>query len=324
MNSKHVLTLGDVNVDMVIRLPERIPGKMPQLTPPTLFGGGSVGNVAVALARLGVPVAFVGTVGDDGFGRFAREDLASEGVDVTYLRPVDAFTTTVFALIEPDGERLVTAWPPENAAHTFLRPQDVEAVDFSRAAWLHTSGMVMRASPVREAALHAMALARRAGVPVSLDLNLRLELWGWGDDIRATITRAVALADVVFGSAAEEIAPLAEVDDHEAAARALAEGTRTVIARLGAGGALVVTPQGEAAHVAGFPTPVVDTLGAGDAFNGGFIAARLAGQDVFAAARWGNATAAWKIAHHGARGLPERQDVARVVVAGRVEATSAP
>ncbi len=318
MKAKHVLTLGDVNVDMVIRLPKRTHGKLPQLTPPTLFGGGSVGNVAVALARQGVAVAFVGTVGDDGFGRFALEDLASEGVDVTYLRAVNAFTTTVFALIEPSGERLVTAWPTENAAHTFLRPQDVEAVDFSRAAWLHTSGMVMRASPVREAALHAMALARQAGVPVSLDLNLRLELWGWGDEIRATITRAVGLADVVFGSAAEEIAPLAEVDDHEAAARALAQGARTVIARLGAGGALVVTPQGEVAHVAGFPTTVVDTLGAGDAFDGGFIAARLADQDVFAAARWGNATAAWKIARSGARALPSRADVERVLANGRV------
>ncbi len=319
MNSKHVLTLGDVNVDMVIRLPERVPGQMPQLTPPTLFGGGSVGNVAVALARLDVPVAFVGTVGDDGFGRFALDDLAGEGVDTTYLQQVHAFTTTVFALIEPDGERLVTAWPPENAAHTFLSPQDVEAIDFSRAAWLHTSGMVMRASPVREAALHAMALARQAGVPVSLDLNLRLELWGWGDDIRATITQAVALADVVFGSAAEEIAPLAGADDHAAAAQALADRARTVIARLGAEGALIVTPDGRAAHVAGFPTPVVDTLGAGDAFDGGFIAARLAGRDAVEAARWGNATAAWKIAHHGARGLPRREDVARVLSVGRVE-----
>ncbi len=319
MKAKRVLTLGDVNVDMVIRLPERVPGQMPQLTPPTLFGGGSVGNVAVALARLGVPVGFVGTVGDDGFGRFALDDLAAEGVDVTYLQQVNAFTTTVFALIEPDGERLVTAWPPEKAAHTFLSPQDVETIDFSRAAWLHTSGMVMRASPVREAALHAMALARRAGVPVSLDLNLRLELWGWGDDIRATITRAVALADVVFGSAAEEIAPLAEVDDHEAAARALADGARTVIARLGAGGALVVTPDGRATYVAGFPTPVVDTLGAGDAFDGGFIAARLNGLDTVEAARRGNATAAWKIARHGARALPNRADVEHVLTVGRVE-----
>ena len=318
MNSRRVLTLGDVNVDMVIRLPQRVPGQMPQLTPPTLFGGGSVANVAVALARQGVAVGFVGTVGDDGFGRFALDDLVGEGVDVTYLRQVNAFTTTVFALIEPDGERLVTAWPPQNAAHTFLRPQDVEAIDFSRAAWLHTSGMVMRASPVREAALHAMALARAAGVPVSLDLNLRLELWGWGDNIRETITRAVALADVVFGSAEEEIVPLAELNDHAQAAQALADGARTVIARLGAGGALVITPDGRAQHVAGFPTRVVDTLGAGDAFDGGFIAARLAGEDTVEATRWGNATAAWKIAHHGARGLPSRQDVAHVLAEGRV------
>ncbi len=319
MTTKPVIALGDANVDMVIRLPERTADSLPTLTPPALFGGGSVANVSVALARLGVSTAFVGTVGDDGYGRFVQHDLAREGVDTRYLLPVrDAFTTMVIAMIEPNGERLVVAWPTQGGAHIHLRPDDISPQAIENAAWLHTSGMVLRDSPVREAVLHAMELARAAGVPVSLDLNLRLELWGWHDHIRETVTRAIALADVVFGSAAEEIVPLAQSDTVEAAALALTGGQRTVVARLGAEGALAVTPAGDSMRVPSFSTPIVDTLGAGDAFDGGFIAARLAGHDTGEATRWGNAVAALKIARKGARGLPTRTDVERVLASGTV------
>ncbi len=310
------VVLGDANVDLVIRLPDRaVP--QPQLDAPQLFGGGSAANAAVALARLGVPVSFAGAVGDDGYGRFVRDDFVTEGVDVSGVRMVpDAFTAMVIAMVEPSGERWIVVWPPERGADNLLRPEDVDAAQIAAAGWLHTSGMCLRASSVREAVLHAMQVARGAGVPVSLDLNLRLELWGWGDDIRATVTRAIEQADVVFGSAAEEIAPLAGLDDAEAAARSLAAGARTVVARQGADGVLAVTPDGATVRAAAFAVPVADTIGAGDAFDGGFIAARLAGEDVAGALQWGNAVAALTIQQPGARSSPTRDAVTRLL-AGR-------
>jgi len=315
MTGRPVIALGDANVDLVIRLPERgasradLAGSVPRL-----FGGGSVANVAVALARLDVPVSFVGMIGDDSYGRFVQADLGGEGVDTSGLRVSrEALTPMVIALIEPSGERMIVVWPPEGGADKHLAPDHVSRDAIAGAAWLHTSGMIMRDSPSREAALHAMRLARDAGVPVSLDLNLRLELWGWNDSIAATIAQAIALADVVLGSADEEIAPLAGVERVEEAARALSAGRRAVVARLGERGALVCDPTGNLAHVPAFPVTVVDTLGAGDAFNGGFIAARLAGCDLPEAARWGNAVAALKIARSGARGTPTRAEVLRLL-----------
>jgi fructokinase/2-dehydro-3-deoxygluconokinase len=315
MADKPVIVVGDANVDMVIRLPDRSGKTKPDLTKsvPQLFGGGSAANVAVALARLGARTSFIGAVGDDGYGRFACDDLAREGIDVAGVRVIpDAFTPMVIAMIEPSGERLNVVWPPERGADNRLAPDDIDPNVIAGAAWLHTTGMCLRASPVREAVLRAMMLARAANAQVSLDLNLRLELWGWRDGIRETIEQAIALADVVFGSAEEEIAPVARVASVEAAVRLLAGGRRIVVARQGSQGALAATPDG-IVRASAFRTTVVDTLGAGDAFDGGFIAARLIGKSVEEALRWGNAVAALQIAQPGARGLPARAEVERLL-----------
>lgn len=318
MQGKYAVLIGDANVDMVIKLPPRDAEEMEFTQPePQLFGGGTAANVAVALARLGVPVAFLGAVGDDVYGRFVRDDLAREGVVVDGVTAIPAtFTPMVIAMIQPDGERSLVVWPPERSADVQLRPAHLDRATITQATWLHTSGMCLRASPIREAVLHAMQLAHESGVPVSLDLNLRLELWGWCDDIRHTVERAMAFADVVFGNAEEEIVPMARVNPVEAAAHILAGGKRIVVARHGLDGALAATPGGTR-HAAAFAVDkVVDTVGAGDAFDGGFIAARLAGQNVAAALRWGNAVAALKIGQAGARGLPSRAEVEQLLATG--------
>lgn len=314
MTMSQVVVLGDSCVDMVIHLPDRT-SDTPDLTNsvPQLHGGGSAANVAVALARLGVEVMMVGAVGDDGYGRWARDDLGREGVDVQGVCSIhDAFTPMVMALIEPNGERLVVVWPAEGGAHLRLQADALNPAWMASAAWLHTTGMCLRESPACDAVLYAMKLAREADVPVSLDLNLRLESWGLSDATRRTFERAIALSDVVFGNAEEEIMPIAGADSVEAGAQYLCGGKRIVVARRGKKGALVATPQ-ETFHVPAFPIQVVDTLGAGDAFNGGFIAASLAKVGVRAAADWGNAVAALKIGRAGARGLPFLEDVKQML-----------
>ena len=325
MSGLRVAVLGDACVDLVVRLPERA-GRPADLTHsvPELHGGGSGANTAVALARLGVPAAMLGTIGDDGYGRWEQADLMREGVDIQGLcaRP-DALTTMVLALIEPTGERLIVVWPPEGGAHLHLQMEHLEPASITGAAWLHTTGMCLRASPACETLLTAMALARQAGVPVSLDLNLRLEAWGLDAATRQAFERAIELADVVLGNAEEELRPLAEGSTVEAVARQLAGRQRTIVARLGSQGALAVTPEA-AVHVPAFQTPVVDTLGAGDTFDAGFIAARLAGHSVVEAVRQGNAAAALKVGGLGARSSPVRQALDQLLATPRPGATPAP
>ncbi|HYO88038.1 MAG TPA: carbohydrate kinase family protein [Candidatus Limnocylindrales bacterium] len=307
-----VVVLGDVNVDLSLALPDRdVPKAQRRLSEPQMTGGGTGGNAAAALAALGTLVEFHGTIGDDGFGRWVTQDFQQAGVGTHGLIVLpEVYTPEVIALVEPDGERYLVIWPMAGGAHTHMRPEHLDADLICGASWLHTTGMCLRASPISETVLAGMAMARAAHVPTSIDLNLRIELWGLNDEVRVTIERALVLADVVFGSGPEELMPLARAATVEQAAQHLSGGVRTIVARLGAAGALATTPDGQILHAPGFPAAVVSTLGAGDAFDGGFITARVEGKTLAEALRWGNAVAALKIARPGgARDLPTSDEV---------------
>ncbi|MDQ1323488.1 MAG: aminoimidazole riboside kinase [Chloroflexota bacterium] len=323
MPDPYVVVLGDLNVDLTLALPDRsAPASERLVREPRQTGGGTAGNTAAALARLGVSVEFAGSVGDDGFGRWLVDDLRAAGVGTRGLVVTrDAPTCQVIAMVEPDGERYLVVWPLDGGALTRLAPGDVDRGLVAGAAWLHTTGMCLRASPVASSVLTAMQVARDAGVPVSIDLNLRLELWGLDDAVLAAVTEAVDLADVVLGNGPEELVPLArasgfEVEGAEAAAQALAGSTRTVVGRLGAQGALALSSAGEVMVAQGFAADVRNPVGAGDAFNGGFIAARVAGLPLAEALRWGNAVGALKVARDGgARDQPSRAEVEALLAA---------
>jgi fructokinase/2-dehydro-3-deoxygluconokinase len=311
-----VLVLGDANVDLTLHVPTRLPrGRRGPVREAALSGGGTAANTATALARLGVPVEFAGAIGDDGFGRWVAADLVASGVGTRGLRVVDAPTCQVIAMIEPDGERSLVVWPQDGGALVQLEPGHHDLELIAGAAWLHTTGMCLRNAPVRDAVLAAMTAARAAGVPVSIDLNLRIELWGLNRERRAAVKAAIALADVVMGQADEELVPLTGAQPAVRAAAHLAlggpgGGGRTVIARWGAEGALACTADGSVIRSPAFPVVAANPVGAGDAFNGGFVAAMVEGRGLVEALRWGNAVAALKVARPGgARDLPDRAEV---------------
>jgi sugar/nucleoside kinase (ribokinase family) len=324
-----VVVLGDLNADLTLALPDRAaPPAERVVLEPRLTGGGTAGNTASALARLGVPVELCGSVGDDAFGRWLADDLLAAGVGTRGLVVTrEAATCQVIAMVEPDGERYLVVWPTDGGALTRLSPADLDGGLVAGASWLHTTGMCLRAQPVAAAVLAGMRAARAAGVPVSLDLNLRIELWGLPPEVLAVVSEAVSLADVVLGSGAEELVPLARAmglagdgpagDEVEAAAHALAGGARTVVARLGASGALACDETGAIARAPGFVAEMRNPVGAGDAFNGGFIAARVAGLPLAEALRWGNAVGALKVAREGgARDQPSRAELERLLTVG--------
>ena len=307
-----VVVIGDANVDLELLLP-RSEGRAPHANPdPRLFGGGSAANTAAALARLSVECRFIGTVGDDSHGRFAVASLAAAGVDTGAIEiTAEAPTVMVIIAIAPDGERLIYVWPPSGGAHGELGIETAVAAA-STADWLHVSGICLRLAPAREAVLAAMEHARSDGVPVSFDLNLRLENWGWDDDFRSVVDTAVTRSDVIMGAAIDEIVALAGRNDPIEAAVSLAGDERLVIARMGAAGAIACSAMG-VVDARGFTVDVVDTVGAGDAFNAGFIAARLRGLAISEALRWGNGVAALTVSRSGARATPTYDELAELL-----------
>ena len=315
MEKRPIVVIGDANVDLVIQMPKSIDVENIEKSQaePNLYGGGSAANVAVAISRLGSPVEFIGGIGDDGYGKYVRDDLISEKVGTEGLHTIpNSFTPMVIATIMTDGERMIVVWPPERDADLKLDLTHIDEDLISNSGWLHTSGMCLRASPVRETILESMKIAKEHGIPTSLDLNLRLELWGWEDGIRETTEKAMTLSDYVFGNAAEEIIPISNKNNLEEALTFLSLDQKTIVARKGSSGSTAMS-DGKTIETKAYPSKAIDTLGAGDAFCGGFIVSRMEGSSLEEALQWGNAVASLQINQPGARGVPSSDQVRSVL-----------
>lgn len=272
--------LGRVSADLY---PQQLETPLEEVRTFERFVGGFAGNVATGLARLGVPTAIVSAVGDDGHGRFVRAFLEGEGVDVSALG-VHPTLRTALAFCE--------AWPPDRFPITFYRTptcpdwelvaDDIPAA-MADAPLAYASGTGLAREPSRAATL--AALERRVRGITIFDLDWRDALWEDAREYGPLVRRAARRATVLLGGASEFAAAGLEPRD------ALGLGPGVVVVKRGADGAIVIDPQGERA-VLGVPVPVVNGLGAGDAFAAAFGAGLLAGRTAAEAARRGNAAGA--------------------------------
>lgn len=262
-----LVCLGEILIDF---LPLETDGELRGFT---LHPGGGPFNVAVGLARLGQPAAFVGKVGADLFGRRLRRAVRAEGIDDTWLTDAPAPTTLAFVAHE-DGEPVFTFYGA-GAADTLLTPADLPPALFERAASLHFGGISLLRGATPAAAL-AAAEGLRGRALVSLDINARPRLIDDPAAYRATLTRAIAACDLLKLSAADcaWLAPAA--DPLEIAAAQLDAGPALVALTLGGSGVTALRrrdSQIETLHVPGFAVAVADTVGAGDSFSAGLLAA---------------------------------------------------
>lgn len=251
--------------------------------------GGFGGNVTVALARLGVRVALLACVGDDGHGRYVRRMLAAEGAHVDRMRAVpDVRTPLAFVEARPPDRFPVTFYP--TAAYWALDERDVSEPVINEARALVVSGTSLARDPSRTATERALALhqARRASsadpAHTVLDLDWRPALWADGATYREWMSVAVRFADVVVGGTAEFEA--AGLD-----AAALARTTPIVVVKRGPAGVTLIE-RGRTIDIAPHEVEVVNGLGAGDAFIAALVAALLGGASAGEACARGNAAGA--------------------------------
>jgi ribokinase len=288
-----VVVVGDVATDVVVVLAgDAAPGSD---RPASIRsrGGGAGANVAVHLARLGMPVTLAGCVGDDAAATVLRTELTAAGVRLA-LRTVDETATgTVVSLVEPGGQRSMLA---DRGANLHLTPDDVPAVP--PGGHLHLSGYTLLDPGPRAAGLAAMAAAVEAGCTVSVDPASTGPLRDYGVDRWLADTAA---ATVLLPNA-DEARLLTGCADAMDAARALAARHPVVAVSLGADGAVWAAGT-SLVHRPAHPTEVVDTTGAGDAFAAGLLAAWLSAPrvDPAAALDAGLARAAEVVRRPGAR-----------------------
>jgi fructokinase len=220
--------------------------------------GGAPANVAVGLARLGARAAFVSKVGDDEFGRFLRATLKREGVDVSGLGTTrQAPTGLAFVSLDRRGDRSF-AFYRTPCADALLAPRDLRAAPWRGARVLHYGSISMIAEPSRSATLEAIARARREGLLLSCDPNLRLPLWPSRSRARAGMREALRHADIVKISE-EEVDFLGRVP----------RAPFVVITRGERGGTVLY--DGRRFDYPAFRVRTVDSTGAGDAFVAGLL-----------------------------------------------------
>ncbi|MFG6157396.1 carbohydrate kinase [Halomonas sp. 1390] len=265
-----VIAFGEALVDMLSsRLGGAADDAQETFTP---YAGGAPANVAVACARLGVPSRFLGMLGDDHFGDFLAEALAAQGVELSGVcRTREARTALAFVSRDADGERTFDFYRPP-AADLLYRLEHLPAGVFAEPAILHLCSNSLTDPEIAETTLAMAEMAARAGCVVSVDANLRHNLWPEGRADTALVTRLLDSADLLKLSR-EEVDDLRGSHPEDAwLAERLAAGVRLAVitdggddvCALGAGLSLAVTPP---------KVQAVDTTAGGDAFIGGLLAA---------------------------------------------------
>ena len=259
--------------------------------------GGSAGNTAFAMARLGIPSRFLGTVGADTAGAFYREAFEALGGCGRVIRTHrDLPTALCLSLVTPDGERTMRT---HLGAAASLAPSEITPEDFRGYGHVHVEGYLLFNPDLMRGVLHA---AKQAGCRISVDLaSFEVVLAS-----REVLTELLeAYVDIVFANE-EEATAFAGSNDPAQCLEALHAHCPTAAVKLGAEGVLLRNG-GEASAVPAVPVArTVDTTGAGDLWAAGFLYGLLNGRKLTECGRLGAALGAAVVTQQGAA-LPDRE-----------------
>jgi fructokinase len=229
--------------------------------------GGSPYNVAVALARIGVPTGFAGWVSTDFFGDMLIANLRASGVSLDYLERREQPTTLAFASVDLAEPAYAFYGTEADDRHWGL----LVSLPTGPVRAVHVGSLALVREPAAAAYEGLIGRARARGVAVSLDPNIRPEHITDADGHRARLQRLAALADVVKLSRADLAWIAPGVSEADYAAGLLAAGTSLVVVTVGGAGAAAYG-RAVAARCPAEPVQLVDTVGAGDAFMAGLLA----------------------------------------------------
>lgn len=283
------LIAGEANVDLLVEgVLELEVGKEKLATDLSLVLGGSSAITAFNLSQLGARVKFVAVLGRDGFGEFVSGKMQSAKVDINAVRRLEGEKTGVTIWHSRDRERAGVTFAGTIAR---LRAADISPELLTSARHLHI-GSYFLLTELHPEAQELFWNAKQAGLSTSLDCNYDpSEHWD------SNIWQVLKHTDVFFPNE-QEARLLTHCDDPESAARRLNEYAQVVVVKLGKEGALIVTRE-ECFRQPALATEVVDTTGAGDSFNAGFLSQFVQGASLRACAQAGAEAAARSLTRIG-------------------------
>lgn len=277
------------------------------------FGGDSQ-NVAIAAARQGASTGYVTSLGQDWMGDAFMELWKAEGVDASRVaRHATAPTGVSFVTHGASGHKF--DYLRKNSAASLMTPEALPADYIAGAKVFHFSAIGQAISESARATCDAaLEVARKAGVKVSYDTNLRLRLWEL-DIARRVIDATIARCDIALPSLddSQQLTGLAAAD--AIADYYLALGAPLVALKMGAEGSLIATRDGRT-RVPPHKVAAVDATGAGDTFDGAFLRRLLEGDDPVSAARYANVAAALSTTGYGAVTPMPRADAVLTALRG--------
>jgi 5-dehydro-2-deoxygluconokinase len=308
-----LITIGRSSVDLY---GSQIGGKLEDMGSFDKYIGGSPTNIACGTARLGLKSALITGVGDEHMGRFIREELAREGVNVDGVKTDPDRLTALVLLGIRDQEQFPLIFYRENCADMGLSVDDIDPDYIRSARAVVATGTHLSHPQVEAATLKALEIARADGMQTALDIDYRPNLWGvagHGDGesrfvesaaVTAKLQSTLHLFDLIVGTE-EEFHIAGGTTDTIAALRAVrAVSNATLVCKRGAAGAVAFTgnvpdtlDEGEAGP--GFPIEVFNVLGAGDGFMSGLLKGWLDGEDWPNALKYANACGAFAVSRHG-------------------------
>ncbi|MFO7966871.1 MAG: ribokinase [Archaeoglobaceae archaeon] len=289
-----IIVLGSLHIDLITRT-DRIPrlGETVWGGEFTVSPGGKGMNQAVAASRLGRKVEFVGSIGDDHFGRILKDRLKEERIATTHLKISDQPTGTASIMVDSDGDNIISVAPGADKALTL---EDLEEIDGLLG---DASVFMAQLEMPDEIVMRGLEKASEAGVKTVLNLA----------PARKLPDRTLKMVDVLVLNDLE-VRDLGESDSvEEAAQNVIDQGPHAVVVTLGKKGSMLAS-EGENIVVPGIEVKAVDTTGAGDAFCGGLAAALDRGETLQEAVKLGNLAGALSTTKMGAQeALPTRAEI---------------
>lgn len=311
--SLDVITIGRSSVDLY---GAQIGGRLEDMGSFNKYIGGSPTNIAAGTARLGLRSALITRVGDEHMGRFIREELAREGVDVKGVKTDPERLTALVLLGIRDEEKFPLIFYRENCADMALCEEDIDEALIARSMSVVATGTHLSHPRTEKAVRKALELARKHGARTALDIDYRPNLWGLaghGDgesrfvessSVTAKLQATLYLFDLIVGTEEEFHIAGGSIDTIEALRAVRNVSKATLVCKRGADGAVAFSgaipdtlDDGESGP--GYPIEVFNVLGAGDGFMSGLIKGWLENAPWPRALEYANACGAFAVSRHG-------------------------
>ncbi|MEM9439100.1 MAG: 5-dehydro-2-deoxygluconokinase [Pseudomonadota bacterium] len=313
MKDLDVITIGRSSVDLY---GAQVGGRLEDMGSFSKYIGGSPTNIAAGAARLGLRSGLITKVGDEHMGRFIREQLVSEGVDVTGVQTDPDRLTALVILGIRDQEHFPLIFYRENCADMALAEDDIDPNYITRARAVVPTGTHLSHPQTEAAVLKAIKLGRENGARTGLDIDYRPNLWGLSghgdgenrfiasDKVTKKLRSTLHLFDLIVGTEEEFHIAGGSTNTVEALRSVRAVSDATLVCKRGPMGATAFAGDipddldlGESGP--GFPIEVFNVLGAGDGFMSGLLRGWLTDQDWSITLTWANACGALAVSRHG-------------------------